>query len=173
MITKAVIEEFAKRFMEDPAVIWLSESRRHVVARDDALAREIGLTIQPDKNLPDVILVDLGPSEPLLVFVEVVATAGPISEVRKEALLELAKEAGFAEEQVVFVTAYGDRDDSAFKASVSELAWGSFAWFMSEPDNIVVIIVDLNSRSASSGLRPEAGATPPCSCRRRTGPRCR
>ena len=139
VITKAVIEEFAKRFLEDPAVIWLSESRRHVVARDDALAREIGLTIQPDKNLPDVILVDLGPSEPLLVFVEVVATAGPISEARKATLMNLAKEADFAEEQVAFVTAYADRDNSAFKASVSELAWGSFAWFMSEPDNIAVL----------------------------------
>ena len=30
-----VVEEFAKRFLEKPAVIWLSESRRHVVARDD------------------------------------------------------------------------------------------------------------------------------------------
>lgn len=53
--------------------------------------------------------------------------------------MDLAREAGFALEQVAFVTAYTDRDDSAFRASVSELAWGSFAWFMSEPDNIVVL----------------------------------
>lgn len=139
VITKAVVEEFAKRFLKEPAVVWLSESRRHVVARDDGLAQEIGLTIQPDKNLPDVILVDLGPNEPLLVFVEVVATAGPISETRQRALMDLAKEAAFAEEQVAFVTAYADRDESAFKASVSELAWGSFAWFMSEPEHIVVL----------------------------------
>ena len=139
VITKAVVEEFAKRFLEDPAVIWLSESRRHVVARDDALAQEIGLTIQPDKNLPDVILVDLGPSEPLLVFVEVVATAGAISDARQAALMTLARKAAFSEKQVAFVTAYADRDESAFKASVSELAWGSFAWFMSEPDNLLVL----------------------------------
>ena len=138
-ITKAVVEEFAKRFLEKPAVIWLSESRRHVVAQDDALAQEIGLTIQPDKTLPDVILVDLGPSEPLLVFVEVVATAGAISDARQAALMALAREAAFSEEQVAFVTAYADRDESAFKASVSELAWGSFAWFMSEPDNLLVL----------------------------------
>ena len=139
VITKAVVEEFAKRFLEKPAVIWLSESRRHVVAQDDALAQEIGLTIQPDKTLPDVILVDLGPSEPLLVFVEVVATAGAISNARQAALMALAREAAFSEEQVAFVTAYADRDKSAFKASVSELAWGSFAWFMSEPDNLLVL----------------------------------
>ena len=139
VISKAVVEEFAPRFLERPAVIWLSESRNRVVARDDALAQAIGLTIQVDRNLPDLILVDLGPDEPLLVFVEVVATAGPVDEARQAALLAVATEAGFREEQVAFVTAYEDRDDSAFKGSVSELAWGSFAWFMSEPEHILVM----------------------------------
>ena len=80
--------------------------------------------------------MDLGPAEPLLVFVEVVATAGPVSEARQEALMGIATEAGFSESQVAFLTAYADRDDAAFKASVSELAWRSFAWFMSEPDQL-------------------------------------
>lgn len=137
VISKAVVEEFAPRFLKNPGVIWLSESRNQVVARDDQLAQAIGLTIQPDRNLPDIILVDLGPSEPLVVFVEVVATAGPVSESRKEALMAIATDAGFNPNQVAFVTAYADRDDSAFKASVSELAWNSFAWFMSEPSHIL------------------------------------
>ena len=139
VISRAVVEEFAPRFLEQPGVIWLSESRNQVVARDDHLAQAIGLTIQPDRNLPDLILVDLGPAEPLLVFVEVVATAGPVSEARQAALMAIATEAGFSENQVAFLTAYADRDDAAFKASVSELAWRSFAWFMSEPGYIVVL----------------------------------
>ena len=139
VISKAVVEEFARRFLERPGVIWLSESRNQVVARDDLLAREIGLTIQPDRNLPDLILVDLGPEEPLLVFVEIVATAGPVSEARQAALMAIAVEAGFSEDQIAFVTAYSDRDGAAFKQSVSELAWRSFVWFMSEPEHIVVL----------------------------------
>ena len=139
VISRAVVEEFAPRFLEQPGVIWLSESRNQVVARDDRLAQDIGLTIQPDRNLPDLILVDLGPVEPLVVFVEVVATAGPVSEARQTALMSVATEAGFSENQVAFLTAYADRDDAAFKASVSELAWRSFAWFISEPDHIVVL----------------------------------
>ena len=133
------MEEFAPRFLERPSIIWLSESRHQVVARDDRLAQAIGLTIDPSRNLPDLILVDLGPSEPLLVFVEVVATDGPVNEARREALMGVAKEAGFSERQVAFVTSYADRDDAAFKGSVSELAWRSFAWFMSEPDHIMVL----------------------------------
>ena len=139
VISKAVVEDFASRFLEDPNVIWLSESRNHVVARDDGLAQDIGLTIQADRYLPDLILVDLGPAEPLLVFVEVVATAGPVSEARRTALITVATDGGFNEEQVAFVTAYTDRDSRVFKRSVSALAWQSFAWFMSEPEHIVVL----------------------------------
>ena len=109
------------------------------MARDDELAQAIGLEIQPDLNLPDLILVDLGPSEPLIVFVEVVATAGPVSESRRDALMSVATDAGFAEGQVAFVTAYSDRNQAAFKSSVSELAWQSFAWFLSEPNHIMVL----------------------------------
>ena len=59
VISRAVVEEFAPRFLQQPGVIWLSASWNQVVARDDRLAQDIGLTIQPDRNLPDLILVDL------------------------------------------------------------------------------------------------------------------
>lgn len=95
IIAKAVIEDFARRFLEDPGVIFLSESGNRVVARDEQLATAIGLKILPDRLLPDVVLADLGPAEPLLVFVEVVATAGPMSSSRKDALLKIATDAGF------------------------------------------------------------------------------
>ncbi len=147
-ISKAVVEEFAARFLGQPGVIWLSESRNRVVARDDSLAQDIGLAIEPDRNLPDPILVDLEPVEPLLVFVEVVATAGPVTEGRQAALMAIATEAGFSEGQVAFLTAYADRDDSAFKASVSELAWRSFAWFMSEPDRIMLLHMGADAKRA-------------------------
>ena len=73
------------------------------------------------------------------MFVEVVATAGPVSGARQAALIAIATEAGFSKNQVAFATAYADRDDATFKASVSEMTWRSFAWFMSEPDHIVVL----------------------------------
>ena len=139
VISKAVIEEFLPRFLERPSVICLSESRNQVVARDEQLAKEIGLTIEPDRTLPDMILVDVGPDQPLLVFVEVVATAGQVSEARQRALMQIATNGGYDQDQVAFVTAYADRNDTAFKNSVSELAWRSFAWFMSEPDHIMVL----------------------------------
>jgi hypothetical protein len=139
VISKAVIEEFSKRFLGQPGVIFLSESGNKVLARDDALAKLIGLDIPADKYLPDILLVDLSPKEPVIVFVEVVATDGPISESRKAAFLEITRRAGFLDRYVAFVTAYLDRGKPAFKKTVPELAWNSFAWFASEPDRIIVL----------------------------------
>ena len=105
--------------------------------------RAIGLAIEPDRNLPDIILVDLkadgadAPDRILLVFVEVVATAGAVSGSRQVALLQIAIDGNFEEGDVTFVSAFEDRDRSAFRQSVGELAWASFAWFASEPENIV------------------------------------
>lgn len=139
VISKAVVEEFASRFLGEPGVIFLSESGNKVVARDEALASAIGLSIPAERFLPDILLVDLSPKEPLLVFVEVVATDGPISGPRKEAFLQLTREAGYKDANVAFVTAYLDRSRASFKKTVPELAWNSFAWFVSEPDHIIVL----------------------------------
>lgn len=139
IIAHAVIEVFAKQFLGSPAVLWLSESGNKVVASDDKLAQSIGLKIEADKNLPDIILVDLAPTDPLLVFIEVVATDGAVTERRQEALYALTDAAGFKRKQVAFVTAYRDRESAGFRKTVSGLAWDSFAWFVSEPEHIVFL----------------------------------
>lgn len=136
-VSKAVIEVFAPTFLDKPGVITLSESGNKVVARDDELAKAIGLTIQAEKSLPDIVLVDLGPIHPLLVFVEVVHTDGPVNEARKTALLKLAGKAGFAPVNVAFVTAFLDRGSATFRKTVGTLAWGSYAWFASEPERLI------------------------------------
>ncbi|KAA0573467.1 BsuBI/PstI family type II restriction endonuclease [Azospirillum sp. Sh1] len=137
IISKDVIEVFSAHFLDKPAVLWLSESGNKVVAKDDKLAAAIGLKIEADKNLPDLILADLGPADPLIVFVEVVATDGAMTKRRKEAMLELTDAAGFPRTQIAFLTAYQDRESAGFKKTVAGLAWGSFAWLVSEPKGII------------------------------------
>lgn len=139
VITKAVVEVFAPRFLGDPAVLWISESGNKVIQRDDELAQSLGLRIEADKFLPDTILVDLSPAEPLLVFVEAVATDGPITEARRGAFIELVTVAGFKERQVAFVTAFQDRNAPAFRKAIPNLAWGSFAWCVSEPEHLIAL----------------------------------
>lgn len=149
MISKHVVEAFAPRFLEAPGVLWLSESGNRVVTRDDLLAKRIGLNIEAGRNLPDLILVDLATSATLLVFVEVVATDGPISEPRRAELLKLAMDAGFSERHVAFVTAFLDRGASALRKTFAILAWNSFVWIASEPGKIIAL---LSSTTESSSL---------------------
>jgi hypothetical protein len=144
-ITKQVIEIFAPRFLVSPAVVWMSESGNKVIERDETLAKEIGIDILPQKTLPDVILADV--ADPLLIiFVEVVATDGPINESRRRSLLGLVSEYKISQRHVLFVTAFLDRAESAFRKAISNLAWDSFAWFAAEPENIIAL----------NGTKPQA-----------------
>jgi hypothetical protein len=138
-ITKAVIEEFAKRFLQNPIVLWISESGNKVADRDNKIASSIGLKIDAATNLVDIILVDVAPPDPLLVFIEVVATDGPVNQLRQDALFKITDAAEFKRSQVAFVSAYKDRESPGAKKTMHSLAWNSFAWFYTEPDNIIIL----------------------------------
>ena len=139
IITKAVAEEFTRRFLKHPGVLWVSESGQRETYRDTKLLGDLGITLQSDRLLPDMILVDLGEAAgaPLFLFVEVVSSDGPVTEGRRDALSRLITDAGYRPDQAAFVTAYMDRDQPAFRKTMSSLAWNSFAWFLSEPDHVI------------------------------------
>lgn len=140
VIAKALIEEFAPRFLEAPAVVWLSDSGRKVVTRDDDVARAVGLVIDPQRALPDVILVDLradADDAPLLVFAEIVHSDGPISDRRRTELIEIAS--GFDPERIAFVTAFEDRSTAPARRLFHTIAFNTFVWYASEPERVVVL----------------------------------
>lgn len=137
VITKAVVEDFSRRFLREPAVLFISDSGEKIVARDEQLAAQIGLEIQADRNLPDVILVDVMSGRERLIFVEVVATDGAITPQRQQALAAVACKAKFSAGSVFFVTAFADRATAAFRKLAPDLAWDTFAWFASEPAHLI------------------------------------
>jgi len=139
IISKAVVEVFAPAFLYRPAVVLLSESGDKIVAQEENLISGIGLKIDRSKLLPDIILFDLEVGKELLVFVEVVATDGPISESRRTDLLKIAADARIAPHRIAFVTAYRDRGETAFKKTFGSVAWDTFVWFMAEPDHVVIL----------------------------------
>ena len=102
-----------------------------------------------------MILVDLAPADPLVVFVEVVATDGPITEPRRGEFIGLITAAGFKLGQVAFVTAFQDRNAAAFRKALPNLAWGSFAWCLSEPEHLIALDGVI---PGGVGLLPDFGA---------------
>lgn len=137
LIAKAVIEQFAPRFLRHPAVLWISESGNQVVVQDDRLMRDLGLPIDQQRLLPDLVLADLGRESTLLVFVEIVYSDGPITEARKEELLKMTGAAGYERRNVAFVSAFEQRNSAPLKRRLSGVAVDTLIWCMAEPNLLI------------------------------------
>lgn len=139
LLTKSVVEVFAPRFLEQPAVILMSESAKKVSYQDERMLKIVDLDIDGISTLPDLVLADIGRNPLLLVFVECVATAGEITESRREKLAAMAIRDGYRASDCAFVTVFRDRVKSRFRACSTSLAWGSFVWFETEPEQLIYL----------------------------------
>lgn len=138
-LARAVVEQFTKNFMKEPAVILMSESAKKLLMKDDELCKAIGFNVNVSDVLPDLILAELGEEQPIIVFIECVATDGPVNDRRKQELIELARTANYKETDCAYVTVFKDRADSASRKLVPSIAWNTFIWYASEPDEIVFL----------------------------------
>lgn len=139
VITRDVCEDLATRLMNTPVVLHVSISDQKTFPELEGDAAAYGFRFDPSSELPDIVIADVGGQEERVAFIEVVHSDGPITELRKEALLRIASEANIPPHRVILVTAFEDRSSTAFKKRISELAIGSKIWFRSEPDVLLTI----------------------------------
>lgn len=140
-LVQAAIERFTPTFLRAPVVLAVTESRKRLAYDDAAQLRRIGLAAE-ERLMPDLLLADLdGPGGELrLVFVECVATGGPMSSERVRALSGWLETHGLSDVLAVFGTVFADRNDPAFHRYVGDVAWGTFVWCASEPENVLVLL---------------------------------
>jgi BsuBI/PstI restriction endonuclease domain/BsuBI/PstI restriction endonuclease HTH domain len=136
VITKDVCEVLTPKVFERPIVVHVSTSDQKVAPELMGEIEALQLKIDVSGELPDVVVVDVG-SQFSLAFIEVVHSDGPITELRRDALLRMAEKAGIDSKRVRLISAFEDRNSQAFKRRVSELALGTWVWFRSEPDLIM------------------------------------
>lgn len=139
IITKDVCEVLAPSMAAEPVVIHVSISDQKTFPELAGAASAVGLEFDPSLELPDVVFVDVSRDPMPVVFVEVVHSDGPITELRAQALRELAESAGINAEHLRFVTAFEDRNSDALRKRFSELAIGSNVWCRSEPDMLIAL----------------------------------
>lgn len=135
LIAKGVIEEFSKRTLSDVRVLALSEGREHVAIEDEVQLKSAGLSPQADRVLPDIVLLD--ESTKVLWCIEVVATDGPVNELRKSDLIRWAGRGGFEPQKVKLVTAFTSRTSDRFRALFPTLAQDTGVWFLDEPQLLI------------------------------------
>ena len=137
-IARALIERFTKIHLEQPAILWLSGSDTKAIPQFVAVSESVGLTFDLSAELPDLILADM--TDPLrILFCEIVATDGAVTEARREALLRIVRSSNIPEELVEFLSAFDDRQSGAFRKNFGSLAVNSLVWFRTEPELLVVL----------------------------------
>jgi hypothetical protein len=141
IITRDACQELLPRILIEPVVVHISTSDKKKFPELAELANSIGLDLPTSAELPDIVAADTGHPDNKLrfVFIEVVHTDGPITELRKEALLQISDKLGSPREHVQLITAFEDRNASPFKKRISELATNSIVWFRSEPNLLMRI----------------------------------
>lgn len=143
-IVKALIEDFAPRWLRKPVVLWVSASDVKTQPQFVELATSVGLQFDVSTLLPDLILADI--EDPLsILFCEVVATDGPVDDDRKAALLELAVRSGIGADHVRFLSAYLDRESAPLRKTFHRVAEDSDLWFSNEPDLLVRLVARRNA----------------------------
>ena len=138
-IAKGLIEDFASRHLENPAVLWLSASDKKSFPQFAEFSKSVGLDIDINSTLPDLILADIKTQPIKFLFCEIVATDGAITDARKQELLAIVKASRVPENAVDFLSAFEDREAGPFKKNFSQLAINSFVWFRTEPDLLVIL----------------------------------
>jgi len=149
VIAKDLVEQFASRHLESPALLWLSSSDKKSLPQFAEMSASVGLKFDLNAELPDVIFADLK-EQIRFLFCEIVATDGPVTEARKEALLEIVRESQIPLGSVEFLTAFEDRGAAPFRKSFSQIAVDSLIWFRTEPDLLVILRTSKNNAAQPS-----------------------
>jgi hypothetical protein len=133
LIAKGVIEKWAPAKLAEPFLLFLSESATKLHVIDAGLLRQLGLEINASTLLPDLLMFEARSAT--FWFIEVVATDGPVDEARKAALTAWAANHGIEASSCQFLTAFASRTSSVARRRFSDLAGGTWAWFLDEPDH--------------------------------------
>ena len=145
IIMKNLIESFSKNFLTDPHVVSYSTSEEKYVNPNPRVIHGLNFSKEEiSKIFPDLVLLDIykrnDEDTTLLIFIEVVATSGSMTQQRKDTILALLGERGYDTSKVAFVTAFLDRASRAYsKKNLEKIAWDSFIWFANYPDNILIM----------------------------------
>ncbi len=129
-LLKAIIEVFCVRWSPSAAILGISDTKRDVFRLNSKAFAALGVTLDSDAKLPDVIIHDKAKNR--LLLIEAVIKAGPVDEKRRKELQDL-----FAGSQahLIFITAFENR--RTMQSFVSHIAWESEVWIAEDPDHMI------------------------------------
>ncbi len=129
-LIKAIIEEFAPRYVPDGVLIYAGDTGEKWGYFDKDLLTKLGVVVDGHGKMPDVVL--FYPERNWLLLVESVTCHGPVDGKRHE---ELARLFANSEAGLVYVTAFPSR--AVMSRYLGEIAWETEVWCADAPSHLI------------------------------------
>ena len=129
-LQKAIIEEFAPRFSPNSECIYVGDTTKKDLVRNDQKLRKLGFDISVHSKMPDVVFYSS--KKDWLYFVEAVTSVGPISPKRVKEIEEMTTKVKAGK---IYVTAF--MDFKTFKKFSEQIAWETEVWIADMPDHMI------------------------------------
>lgn len=130
LLIKAIIEEFAPRFIPGGTLIYAGDTGDKWGYFNQELLTHLGVKVDSHGKMPDVILYY--PEKNWLLLVESVTSHGPVDGKRHE---ELAKLFSSTTAPLVYVTAFPSRNIMA--PYLGAIAWETEVWCADAPTHLI------------------------------------
>ncbi|MBO4402215.1 MAG: restriction endonuclease [Bacteroidales bacterium] len=129
-LQKAIIEDFAPRFAPNAECLYVGDTVRKDLVKQETRLKKLGFNITLHDKMPDVVLyrADTG----WLYFVEAVTSVGPMDSKRIQEIKEMTKH---VKEGKIFVTAFPDV--RTYKRFLADIAWETEIWVAEFPDHMI------------------------------------
>ena len=130
LLIKAVIEEFAPRFVPGGRLIYAGDTGEKMGYFDKDLLQRLGVVIDGHGKMPDVVFYY--PRKHWLILVESVTSHGPVDGKRHEELMLLFAD---ADPGLVYATAFPSR--TVMARYLGEIAWETEVWVANAPTHLI------------------------------------
>jgi hypothetical protein len=129
-LIKAIIEEFAPRFVPGSVLIYAGDTGEKWGYFDKELLAKLGVEVDGHGKMPDVVLYY--PEREWLLLVESVTSHGPVDGKRHD---ELARLFAGSKVGLVYVTAFPSR--AVMTRYLGEIAWETEVWVADAPSHLI------------------------------------
>lgn len=129
-LIKAIIEEFAPRYVPGGKVIYVGDTGDKWGYFDIEALKSLGVQVDPHGKMPDAVLYY--PEKNWLLLVEAVTSHGPVDGKRHA---ELGRLFSGSTTGLIYVTAFPTREQMA--RYFAEISWETEVWVADAPDHLI------------------------------------
>jgi hypothetical protein len=130
VLQKAIIEEFAPRFAPNSECLYIGDTTKRDLFKNETALGDLGFIITLHDKMPDIVLYSR--DKDWLYFIEAVTSVGSMDPKR---IIELSEMTEHVTSGKIFVTAFPDF--KTYKKFANSLAWDTEVWIAEKPDHMI------------------------------------